>query len=103
MGACRYGISLQVFTHTSWVRCQVEHKKRIPYLQPNMYYFVYHINTIALFQQEKLTSLMNEKKWINKHWITIVQCISANSQDGKMHWVMIIKNNSGHNFQLKKF
>ena len=34
---------------------------------------------------------MDEKKWINKHRITIVQYISANSQDGKMHWIMIIK------------
>ena len=46
---------------------------------------------------------MNEKKWINKHRITIVQYISANSQDGKMHWIMIIKNNNGHNFQFTKF
>ena len=68
----------------------------IPYLQATMCYFVYHINTIALFQQEMPTSLMNEKKWINKHRITIVQYISANSQDGKMHWIMIIKNNNGH-------
>ena len=28
----------------------------IPYLQATMCYFVYHINTIALFQQEKPTS-----------------------------------------------
>ena len=75
----------------------------IPYLQATMCYFVYHINTIALFQQEKPTSLMNEKKWINKHRIAIVQYISANSQDGKMHWIMIIKNNNGHNFQFTKF
>ena len=31
------------------VRYQVEHEKRIPYLQATMYYFVYHINTIALY------------------------------------------------------
>ena len=46
---------------------------------------------------------MNEKKWINKHRITIVQYISANSQDGKMHLIMIIKKNNGHNFQFTKF
>ena len=27
-----------------------------------MYYFVYHINTIALYWEEKPTSLMNENK-----------------------------------------
>ena len=34
----------------------------IPYLQATMYYFVYHINTIALYRQEKPTTLMNENK-----------------------------------------
>ena len=44
---------------------------------------------------------MNEKKWINKHRITIVQYISANSQDGKMHWIMIIKTTMGIIFNLQ--
>ena len=44
---------------------------------------------------------MNEKKWINKHRITIVQYISANSQDRKMHWIMIIKKTMGIIFNLQ--
>ena len=37
-------------------------RREIPYLQANMSDFVYHINTIALYWEEKLTSLMNENK-----------------------------------------
>ena len=36
--------------------------KEIPYLQATMYYFVYHINTIALYWEENPTLLMNENK-----------------------------------------
>ena len=56
-----------------------------------MYYFVYHINTIALYCQEKPTSLMNENKWINNPQITSVKCVGANCQDGKRHWITITK------------
>ena len=41
MGASRYEISLGV-----------EKEKRTPYLQETTYYFVYHINTIALYRPE---------------------------------------------------
>ena len=34
----------------------------IPNLQATMYYFIYHINTIVLYWEEKPTSLMNENK-----------------------------------------
>ena len=52
MGARRYGISLRV-----------EHEKRnFISTEATMYYFVYHINTIALYWEEKPTSLMNENK-----------------------------------------
>ena len=37
-------------------------RREIPYLQATMYYFVYHINTIALDWEEKATSLINENK-----------------------------------------
>ena len=37
-------------------------RRGIPYLQATMYYFVYHVNTIALYWEEKPTSLMNENK-----------------------------------------
>ena len=67
-----------------------------------MYYFVHHLNTIALSRQEKPTSLMNEYKWITNPQKTIVECVSANSWDGKMCWVMITKNNNGRNFQFTK-
>ena len=36
--------------------------RKIPYLQATMYYFGYHINTIALYWEEKPTSLINENK-----------------------------------------
>ena len=37
-------------------------RREIPYLQATMYYFVYHINTIALYWEGKPTSLTNENK-----------------------------------------
>ena len=55
------------------------------------YYFVYHINTIALYWEEKPTSLMNENIWIDNPRIIIVQCVGANSYDGKMCWIMFTK------------
>ena len=36
--------------------------KEIPHLQATMYYFIYHINTIALYLQEKPTTSMTENK-----------------------------------------
>ena len=54
-------------------------RREIPYLQATMYYFVYHINTIALFWEENPTSLMNANKWIDNPRITIVECIGADS------------------------
>ena len=45
----------------------------------NMYYCVYHRNTIALYCEEKLTSLMNENKLIDNLRITIVECVCAKS------------------------
>ena len=74
MGARRYGISLRVFNSiahelaqrmsemSSWTQ---EENYNQPYLQPTMYYFVYHINTITLYSQEKPILLMNENKWID--------------------------------------
>ena len=37
-------------------------RRETPYLQAIMYYFVYHINTIALYGEEKPNLLMNENK-----------------------------------------
>ena len=66
-------------------------RREIPYLQATMYYFVYHINTIALFWEENPTSLMNANKWIDNPRITIVECVGADFWDGKMRWIMITK------------
>ena len=52
-------------------------RREISYLQATMYYFVYQINTIALYWQEKPTSLMNENKWVDNPRITIVECVGA--------------------------
>ena len=68
----------------------------IPYLQATIYYFVYHINTIALWLQEKPTSSMSEHKRIE-----IVRCVSAKAQDGKMRWVIITKTTMGVIFNLQ--
>ena len=66
-------------------------RREIPYLQATMYYFVYHVNTKALYWQEKPTSSMNENKLIDNPQMTIEECVSANSYDGKMRWISIIK------------
>ena len=68
-------------------------RREIPYLQVTIYYFVYHINTMALYSQEAPTSLMNENKWIDNSQITIMECVGANynSSDGKMRWITISK------------
>ena len=66
-------------------------RRKISYLQGTVYYFVYHINTIALYWEEKPTSLMYENKWINNPQMTIIECVGAYSWDGKMCWIMITK------------
>ena len=80
MGARRYGISLRVFNSIAheW-DVELNTRSEIPYLQATMYYFVYHINTIALYWEEKPTSLMNENKWNDNLRITIVEYVGANS------------------------
>ena len=49
-----------------------------------MYYFVYHINTIALYWREKPTLSMNENKEIDNSPIKIAQWVGDKAQDGKM-------------------
>ena len=62
MGVRRYGISLQVFNSIAheW-GVELKTRREIPYLQATMYYFINHINTIALYWQEK-PNFINE--WI---------------------------------------
>ena len=52
-------------------------RREISYLQAAVYYFVYHINTIAFYWQEKSTLLMNENIRIDNPRIQIVKCIGA--------------------------
>ena len=63
MGARRYGISLRLRLSAANERDdELNTRREIPYLQATMYYFVYHINKIILYWEEKPTSLMNENK-----------------------------------------
>ena len=49
MGARGYGISPRVFNSIAheW-DVQLNTRREIPYLQATMYYFVYHVNEIAV-------------------------------------------------------
>ena len=78
MGARRYGISLREFNSVAheW-DVELNTRREISYLQATMYYFVYHINTIAFYWQEKSTLLMNENKRIDNPRIQIVKCVGA--------------------------
>ena len=77
MGARRYEISPRLLV--SHRAIELNTRREIPYLRVPMYYFVYHIDTIALYSQEEPTSLMNENKWIDNPQITIVKCVGADS------------------------
>ena len=77
-------------------------RRKIPYLQATIYYFVYNINTMALYWKEKTNyEWINENKWIDNPWITIVECVGANSWDGKMRWILITKTTMVVNFNLQ--
>ena len=83
MGARSCGISLRVFNTIAheW-DVELYTRGEISYLQATMYYFVYHINTKALYWLAKSTLLMNEwmnekKKKIDNPWIKIVKCVGA--------------------------
>ena len=67
MSACRYEISLRVFNSIAHELAQRtsehEHEKRNSISTSNHVLFFYHINAIiALYWEEKPTSLMNENK-----------------------------------------
>ena len=103
MGTSTYGISLQVCNSLAYKwDVKLNTRREILHLRATMYYFVYHMNTIALYWEEKPTSLMNENRWIGNPWITgIVECVGTKSLDGFMisH---DYKNNNGCNFQFTK-
>ena len=105
MGVSTYGISLQVFNSLAYKwDVKLNTRREILHLQATMYYFVYHMNTIALYWEEKPTSLMNENRWIGNPWITgIVECVGTKSLDGKMCWVMITKTTMVVIFNLQNY
>ena len=105
MGVSTYGISLQVFNSLAYKwDVKLNTIREILHLQATMYYFVYHMNTIALYWEEKPTSLMNENRWIGNPWITgIVECVGTKSLDGKMRWVMITKSTMVVIFNLQNY
>ena len=49
-----------------------------------MYYFVYYINTIALYRQEKLIMLKTKNRGINNSRMKITQWVGAKAQDAKI-------------------
>ena len=50
MGARRYGISLRVFNSIAHeLDVELNTRREILYQHETMYYFVYHINTTALY------------------------------------------------------
>ena len=62
---------------SSEMRCRVQHSKRKFISTSNHVFFVYHINTTALYWQEKSTFLMNENKRINNPWIRVLKCVDT--------------------------
>ena len=102
MSALRYGISLRAFNSTSnsWV-IELNTRRETLYLQATMYYFVYHIKTVALYWQEESTFLMNDHKRINNPQIKIGQYVSAKAKDEKKLWIIITKTTMGVIFNLQ--
>ena len=68
-----------------------------------MYYFVYYINTIALYWKEKPTSLTNKNKEIDNSPIKIAQWVNAEGPKWKNALNHDYKNNYGRNFQCTIF
>ena len=73
----------------------------IPYLEANMYYFVYHINTIAPNWREKSTLSTNENKRIDNSRTKLIKCVGDKAQYEKKS-AEPPQNNSGRNFQYSK-
>ena len=60
----------------------------IPYLEANMYYFVYHINTIALNWRENSTFSTNENKRIDNPRTKLVKSVGDKVQyEKKKRWI----------------
>ena len=68
-----------------------------------MYYFVYYINTIALYWKGKPISLTNKNKEIDNSPIKIAQWVNAEGPKWKNALNHDYKNNYGRNFQCTIF
>ena len=66
---------------------QLEHNKRNFISTSNHVFFVYHINTKALYWQEKSPLLMNENKRIDNPWIRVVKCVDAFKMKTCLEWL----------------
>ena len=66
-----------------------------------MYYFVYHVNSIALYRQEKSTLFINENKRIDNPRTKIVKYFGALKM--KTCVESLPKQTMGIVFQCKKF
>ena len=66
---------------------QLEHNKRNFISTSNHVFFVYHINTKALYWQEKSPLLMNENKRIDNPWIRVVKCVDALKMKTCLEWL----------------
>ena len=80
---------------------QLEHNKRNFISTSNHVFFVYHINTKALYWQEKSTLLMNENKRIDNPWIRVVKCVDALKMKTCLEWLQ--KQTVGLISNIKKF
>ena len=58
-------------------------RREISFLQATMYYFVYHVNTMAIKCQEKSIQLMNENKRIDIPRIKVVNYVGAKAKNEK--------------------
>ena len=77
-------------------------RSEIPYLEANMYYFVFHINTIALNRREKSTFSTNENKRINNPRTKLVKCVGDKAQyEKKKKIAESLQNNSGRIFNIQ--
>ena len=85
---------------SSQMRCRIQHSKRNFISTSNHVFFVYDINTTALYWQEKSTFLMNENKRINNPWIRVLKCVDTLKMKTSVESIQ--KQTVGLIFNLKK-
>ena len=99
MGAHRYGISLLAFNSISheWDN-EFNKRREVLYLKATVYY-LFEVNSISLYWQEKMTLLTNSVREKKK---TVGKCSGNKTQHEKVCWI-ITKTNNGRNFLFTKF